>query len=319
MATMGIANGANYSNRTISGKTPNSRFIPEIWSTKLVTKFYESTVLAAIANTDYEGEITKDGDKVIIRTTPDISVNDYNKGMDLVYETPESPSVELLIDHGKYFAASLDDVDKVQSDLPLMDKWSTDAAEQMKIAIDRDVLGSIFADVDAANTGAAAGKVSGSYNLGATGAPVSLDKTNVIDYLVDLSSVLTEQDVPTTDRWVVIPDWMSNLIKKSDLKDASMTGDGKSILRNGRIGMIDNFTIYVSNLLAYTNEGSAPVKKAAHVIAGHKSALTFASQMTEMESLRNPSRFGDLMRGLQVYGYELIKPEAAAHLYAVKA
>ena len=32
-------------------------FIPEIWSGKLIEKFYSATVLAAIANTDYEGEI----------------------------------------------------------------------------------------------------------------------------------------------------------------------------------------------------------------------------------------------------------------------
>lgn len=319
MATMGIANGPNYSNRAVGSKAANSRFIPEIWASKLVTKFYASTVLAAISNTDFEGDITKHGDKVIIRTTADIVVNDYNRGMDLNYQTPESPNVELLIDHGKYFAATLDDVDKIQSDIALMDKWATDASEQMKIAVDRDVLGTIFADVASTNTGASAGKVSGSYNLGATGTPLAVTKDNVIDILVDAASVLTEQDVPQEDRWIVIPDWMSNLIKKSDLKDASMTGDGKSILRNGRIGMIDNFTLYVSNLLSASNETiGSETKKATHVIAGHKSALTFASQMTSLETLRNPSRFGDLMRGLQVYGFELIKPDAAVHLYAYK-
>ena len=30
-------------------------FIPEIWSSKLLRKFYDATILAAIANTDYEG------------------------------------------------------------------------------------------------------------------------------------------------------------------------------------------------------------------------------------------------------------------------
>jgi hypothetical protein len=30
-------------------------FIPVLWSTKLIEKFYASTVLAAISNTDYEG------------------------------------------------------------------------------------------------------------------------------------------------------------------------------------------------------------------------------------------------------------------------
>jgi len=33
----------------------SGNFIPEIWSAKLLIKFYAATVLAAISNTDYEG------------------------------------------------------------------------------------------------------------------------------------------------------------------------------------------------------------------------------------------------------------------------
>ncbi|MCK9342283.1 MAG: hypothetical protein WCS15_00270 [Prevotella sp.] len=30
-------------------------FIPEIWSGKLITKYYDTTLAASITNTDYEG------------------------------------------------------------------------------------------------------------------------------------------------------------------------------------------------------------------------------------------------------------------------
>ena len=53
-------------------------FIPEIWSGKLVEKFYASTVLAAISNTDYEGEIKNKGDRVKIRTKPTITIHNYD-------------------------------------------------------------------------------------------------------------------------------------------------------------------------------------------------------------------------------------------------
>lgn len=320
MATMEYANGApNYSNRDAGSNAASSRFIPEIWSTKLLTKFYETTVLSAISNTDYEGEIKSHGDKVLIRTVPDITINDYDRNQDLVYEFPESPSVELRIDQGKYFAFTADDVDAYQSDIALLDKWSTDASEQMKIAVDRDVLGSIYADVDADNTGANAGKLSQGINLGAPAAPVGLTKDNIIDYIVDLGTVLDEQDVPETDRWLILPSWANGMVKKSDLKDASLAGDNTSIVRNGRIGMIDRFTVYRSNLLAASSEtvGSATVN-ASHILAGHKSGLTFASQMTNMETLRNPKKFGDLVRGLNIYGFEVVNGKSLAHLYAVK-
>jgi hypothetical protein len=50
-----------------------------------------------------------------------------------------------------------------------------------------------------------------------------------------------------------------------------------------------------------------------HLIAGHKMGFTFASQMTEMETIRSETTFGNIVRGLQVYGYKVIKPEALAN------
>lgn len=292
---------------TASGR-PNysGNFIPEIWSGKLIENFYDATVLAAISNTDYEGEIRNMGDTVNIRTTPDITIREYVKGQKLVVENPDKPKIQLLIDKGEYFACIEDDVDKVQSDINLMDTWSRDASEQMKIKIDRRVLTDILPGISALNKGATAGRISGNINLGTTGAPFALTAANVTDYIVDLGTVLDEANAPEGERFLVIPAKMAGLIKKSDLKDASLAGDTTSILRNGRLGMIDRFTIYASHNLLVETGGKF------HVIAGHKMGFTFASQMTEMETIRAESTFGDIIRGLQVYGYQVVKPEALA-------
>lgn len=284
----------------------SSKFIPAIWSKKLVVKFYDATVFTEIANTDYEGEIKQYGDEVIIRTTPDITINNYVKGAGLSYEDPESPNVTLTIDQGKYFAFNCYDIDKYQSDLDLMNDWSTDASEQMKIAIDTDILAAIPADAHADNAGATAGRISGDINLGTSGTPLALTKANILDALVDYGTVLDEQNVPENGRFVVLPAKACGLIKKSDLKDASLAGDGTSILRNGRLGMIDRFTIYSSNNVNKTGANY-------DVVFGQKSALTFAAQITEMEDIPNPDDFGRLVRGLEVYGFEVIKPEAMGH------
>lgn len=270
-------------------------------------KFYQATVLAEIANTEYEGDIASQGDKVIIRTTPTITIRDYSKGGTLQTERPEPETVELTIDKGKYWQLIADDVDKFQSDYNYIDDWTRDASEQLKIVIDSQVLGTMYADADASNSGNTAGAISSAYVLGTDAAPVTLDKTNILDYIVNLGSVLDEQNVPESDRWLVLPVWACGFIKQSDLKDASLAGDQTSILRNGRIGMIDRFSIYRSNLLA-VNSGSE-----TNIIAGHKSGLTFASQMLNSETLRAESTFGTLVRGLQVYGYKVIKPQAIVH------
>lgn len=291
-------------------------FIPEIWSKKLIEKFYDATVLTAISNTNYEGEIRSQGDMVKIRTIPTLTINDYSSGQTLVNQRPESEIVELLIDKGKYWSAIVDDVQDVQADLELMNMWAGDASEQMKIKVDTEVLGSVVPDFAAENKGAAAGRISGNINLGATGAPLAVDKANILDVILDMGQVLDEQNRPETGRFLVMPYWATTLLKKSDLKDASLTGDGTSPLRNGRVGMIDRFEVYQSNNLPKVVDGG---QNAFNFIAGVKNGLTFASQLTKTESLRAESTFGNIMRGLQVYGFKVIDGKSLTSAYAYKA
>jgi hypothetical protein len=296
--------------------THSSTLTPEIWSGKTLVKFYTATVFAEISNTDYEGEIKNQGDTVHIRTIPDITINDYYIGQDLVYERPVTTVIDLLIDKGKSYSMAINDVEKLQSDIAYVEKWTDDAGEQMAIKIDLGILADVYGDVHADNAGLTAGKISSSYDMGVSGTPLSLDKTNILDSIVDAGSVLDEQDVPQTSRWLIFPAIFCGMIKKSDLKDASLAGDGTSILRNGRIGGIDRFVLYASNQIATTPEGA---DTAHNCIAGHPTALTFASQLVQNETLKNPWDFGDLLRGLQVYGYKVIKPESMVHIYAMKA
>jgi hypothetical protein len=289
----------------VTGGRPDytGNFIPEIWSGKLIENFYDATVLAAISNTDYEGEIRQMGDTVNIRTTPEITIKTYVKGQTLAVENPDKAKLQLIIDKGEYFACVEDDVDQVQSDIALMDQWSKDASERMKIKIDERVLTDVLTDVSANNKGATAGRISGDINLGAAGSPVAITSSNVIDTIINMGTVLDEANAPEQDRFMIIPAKMAGYIKQSDLKDASITGDGSSPLRNGRLGMIDRFTLYVShNLYKSGSEFS--------VIGGHKMGFTFASQMTNMETIRSETTFGNIIRGLQVYGYKVVKPEA---------
>lgn len=298
-------------------------FIPEIWSGKMIEKFYDATVLAAIANSDYEGEISNQGDKVIIRTKPTITINNYEAEQALTVERPSSNIVELLIDKGKYFNTILDDVMEVQADLNMLSMWSDDASEQMKISIDTDVLLNLLGTAAAANRGTTAGRVSASVNLGATTTPVNLvarpDGTNteIIDLITGFGQVLDEQNIPETGRWIVMPAWACALIKRSELRDASLTGDTVSMARNGRLGMIDRFTIYMSNLLpSGTADGLAAGEYA--IYAGHSHGFTFASQLSKIETLRGESTFGTYLRGLQVYGYKVTDGTALSEAIVTK-
>ncbi len=299
-------------------------FIPEIWSGKLVEKFYNSTVLAAISNTQYEGEIKNQGDRVRIRTKPTITIRDYRADGTLLIERPEGSFITLYIGNGKYFNTIIDDVMDVQSDLNALSMWSDDAAQQMKIQIDTDVLGGILGAPTARNKGATAGRITQTINLGVTGTPLvsvsrspTVGQVEILDLILRLGQVLDEQNIPEEGRWIVLPVWAIAQLKFSDLRQAYLTGDSVTPMRNGRIGQIDRFTIYSSNLLPAGVTGGLAAGEFA-VYAGHSHGLTFASQVNKVETLRSEMTFGTLLRGLQVYGYQVVDSTAIAQAIVAK-
>lgn len=286
------------------GPAGTINFIPEIYSGKLVEKFYKTTVFGEIASTDYEGEIAGYGAQVKIRTIPDVTVSDYVVGAGLSAQYPTNNSVTLAIDQAKSFAVALSTVDSRQSDLDMADIFANDGSIQLRIAADADMLETIPADVSADNSGTTAGVDSNDINLGDSSTPVTITKTNIVDFIVDCGTVMDEQNVSDEGRWFVLPPWAIALVKKSDLRIASLAGDGVSILRNGKVGEIDRFTIYQSrNLLRQTSPGPA-----TYAMFGHSAGLTFAAQIVECQMIDNPNDFGYIIRGLMVFGYEVIGP-----------
>ena len=86
-----------------------------------------------------------------------------------------------------------------------------------------------------------------------------------------------------------------------------------SILRNGKFGQMDRFTIYASNLLPNGRYGPPALAAGEWVIyGGHAHGLTFASQLTNVETIRSERTFGQIIRGLQVYGRAVLDNKAIA-------
>lgn len=297
------------------GPSGTINYNPEVYSGKLVEKFYRTTVFGEIASTDYEGEIAGMGSNVIIRTIPDVTVSDYVIGAGLTPQYPSRNSVTLSIDKAKSFNVALSTVDSRQSDLDLADVFANDGSIQLKIAADADMLETIPADVSADNSGTTAGGDSGDLDMGSAAVPRTVTAANVVELFTDMGQVLDEQSVSDEGRWAVVPPWLTNLIKNSDLKIASLAGDGVSILRNGKVGEIDRLTLYMSrNVLRQTSPAVA-----SYIPFGHSAGLTFAAQIVECQMIDNPNDFGYLIRGLMVYGFEVIEPSYLGTAIVAKA
>jgi hypothetical protein len=275
---------------------PNGNFIPAIWSKKLNAKFYPQTCMMKIFNTNWEGEIKNQGSQVEIRVRPTIQVNDYTVGQDIAYQDITDEKITLLIDKGNYFNFRLDDVDEAQSDIKIMNELTMDAAEQSKIAIEKNVFETIYGDA------------------GSSLDSLTIDKTNVLDWIIDAGVKLGKKNIPTRDRWLLIPHEIAGYLQKSDLKNTAVTGDDTSVMRNsyddGRLGTLAGFTVYVSNNL-YTSGTTV------QCLAGHKDAVTYASQITKVEHLRLEKRFAGAVRGLNVYGFKTVLPDGLVVMPAV--
>lgn len=263
-------------------------FIPEIFSKLLQAKFYKQSVLPAISNNDYEGEISGQGDKVNIRTVPAVTINNYTGT--ITNQDLTSSTIELLIDQAKYYSFKVDDILAAQADVNMLEAASSDASEGMRIAVETDVLSSVV-------TGATT-----------VGAQATITSSNILAAILDQAKVLDELNIPEEGRFIVLSPEFVSMLKQSELRQAYLTGDGTSPLRNGKVGMVDRFNVYQSNML-YT-PGSGADAGYTHVLAGHPKAISFASQFTSAETVRLETTFGDAVRGLKVFGSKVVVPDA---------
>jgi hypothetical protein len=167
---------------------------------------------------------------------------------------------------------------------------SKDAAEQMRIAVETQVLSSV---------------VTGATTIGSQ---ATITKNDILDNILAMGQNLDELNIPEEGRFIVLSPEFISLLKQSELRQAYLTGDAESPLRNGKVGVVDRFTVYNSTML-YTPSSGADTGY-THVLAGHPKAVCFASQFTNTETVRLESTFGDGVRGLKVYGSKVVVPDA---------
>lgn len=261
-------------------------FIPEVFSKKLQAKFYAQTVLSEVTTNEYEGEISGLGNKVNIRAVPAVTVADYTGS--LSYADVTSSTIELDINKAKSYAFKVDDILRRQADIDFMNEAAGDAAQNMKIEIEQDVFGNVAA---------------GSSITDVNATPSNITASNVLGFILDCGENLDTNNIPEEDRFLIINPAVASILKQSELRQAYLTGDSVSPLRNGFIGMVDRFKVYVSNNLSTTSGVTSG-------LYGHPKAIAYASQMTNTETVRLESSFGDGVRGLAVYGYKVVVPTA---------
>ena len=303
---------ANFAN-SVSGQT-NSFFLPKIYSKKVLNFFRKSSVVEAITNTDYAGEISAFGDSVRIIKEPVISVSDYTRGSDTTATKLTDKELTLVVDSAKAFKFIVDDIETNMSHVNFKEVASSSAAYALRDSYDAAVIATMFSGVSSSSpdhvlgadnaTDLAAGTFDGTGNLDIGFASGEHDP---IDVLARMARLLDEQSVPEEGRWFVAgPDFYEVLGQASSKLLSVDFNAGQGSIRNGLVssGKLRGFDMYKSNNIAATSNA------AGKCMGGHISSTATANTILSTEVLRDPSSFGDIVRGLHVYGAKVLRPEA---------
>ena len=261
-------------------------FIPTIWSENLYQALDKQYIAIAHCNREFEGEIKNQGSSVKICGVGEINVSDYTKNSDMSNPQALSDTVkELKIDQAKYFNFQIDDIDKAQATPRLMDAAMKVAASALANAADQYV-----------------------YRYCSENSETVITKeitvlSEVFDTILEARQKLYESNVSDQQEVVLeIPPYMASLILKSKI---ALATDNTAALENGYLGSYAGCKIYVTNNLL-TEDPS--VSNYFYCLMRTKRAVAFAEQLSEIVAYRPERRFADAVKGLHLYGTEIVYP-----------
>ena len=303
---------ANFAN-SVSGQT-NSFFLPAVYSKKVLNFFRKASVVEAITNTDYAGEIAAFGDSVKIIKEPEITVYQYERGADVTATKLTDQELTLVVDTANAFKFIVDDIETSMSHVNFKEVASSSAAYALRDAYDEGVIATMFAGVSASSpnhilgsdnaTDLAAGTFDGTGNLDIG---FGSSEHDPIDVLSHMSRLLDESNIPEEGRWFLAsPDFYEVLASSSSKLLSVDYNAGQGSIRNGLVssGKLRGFDMYKSNNIA------AASNAAGKCLAGHMTSTATAQTITSTEVLRDPDSFGDIVRGLHVYGSKVLRADA---------
>tara|TARA_R100000808_G_scaffold451_1_gene2355 strand:- start:2137 stop:3195 length:1059 start_codon:yes stop_codon:yes gene_type:complete len=281
-----------FSTATGYGNLPNGNFSPVIYSKQVQVAFRKASIVEAITNSDYFGEIANMGDSVKVIKEPEITVKEYARGTTITPQDLDDEEFSLTIDKANYFAFKVDDIEEAHSHVNFQQLATDRAAYRLADQFDQDVLGylsgfkqsAMHSAPDTVNTtvnGAKAVSTAGSDELlssmeimadsfggsssnamgiqaragGATSATPGSGNCHPLQIVARMARLLDQQNVDTNNRWLVVDPVFCEVLKDEDSR--LLNGDfGGSGLQNGLIlNNVHGFKVYMSNNLPSVGTG----------------------------------------------------------------
>ena len=151
---------------------------------------------------------------------------------------------------------------------------------------------------------------------GATDTTPAAGSTFPASVVARMARKMNQQNVDTQGRWLVVDPVFMELLADEDSRFMNADFGESGGLRNGLVlKNLHGFRVYMSNNLPAVGTGPGTVggSNASNygvIVAGHDSAVATAEQINKTETYRDPDSFADIVRGMQLYGRKILRPEA---------
>ena len=289
---------------SVSGNNnlPSGNFSPIIYSQKVQKFFRTASVVEAITNTDYAGEIENFGDTVNIIKEPTITVSAYSRGSVVDTQDIADDQIQLVVDQANAFAFKVDDIEERHSHVNFESIASSSGAYALKNEYDKNVIAAMVAGVSSSSPDHLLGADSGSGQDQDVGFGSS--EVDPVDTISKHNRLLNAADVPEENRWFLAgPEFVEQLGQANSKLMSDTTGNATP-LRNGKVlsGKIMNMDVYMTN-----NFAASSTSNFFKVLGGHMSSTATANHIAKIEVIRHPESFSDVVRGLHVFGRKVLR------------
>lgn len=270
-------------------KVSNGGFTPQIWSDKININLDKYGAYNDIVNRKYEGDIKNKGDVVKFYTYGNLAVKNYDptnvsfEGLE--WEDPKGNLLELKVDQQKYIAFQVDDIEKVQSNVDLVNGFTKRMA--IAFAQTKDTFIHGLAVAGAAKTRSS----------------VTLTKDNVWETVCNMyadlatkNAIVDGVDYAGKRPALVITPTVEGILKQAPQYFANAFGN--EVLRKGQIGVIGGFDVFVDTNIAGTE-----------IVALTSDAIMFAEQITKTDMVKAENSFHHKVKSLHVYGGVVGNPD----------
>lgn len=303
-----------------------------------------------LTNDNYAGEIKQMGDRVrivipqvpsddaIAMATLDKDGSDGYSGTEgvcPVFQSPAPEALDLVIDKIATFGLAIDDVQKAQTQFKnWLDGQATAYGEKLKFLRNKQIAQDIFdAPTDTqltnkhpfADQKINAGGTAYERVGGTLGSPKAVTSQNIFTFLLKVKEQLIksgavgadgtysfkpmEEEARDERAVLLVTPEMHTLIMSSYRVGGRSVEMADVIVKDGAVSRVAGMDVVIDKTLNQIKYQNAVVTDYPF-IAGTKNAITKAQQISKVESERDPYCFRDLLKGIDLYGYKIVHPEA---------